>query len=316
MTDYTLPVRTSGKAVLAFVLGLPPLSFITLGVPAVLVGFYALREINASDGRLRGRRLAVAAMVLGVLGVVVLVLWALAPVARYFRAINSRATCQNNLRVIGLAMNQYNEEHKFYPTGTIPNEDLRPDQRLSWLVALLPYLADEPGSRGQKPAEVYALIDRTAAWDAPANRDAVNTPFRRFICPSDPGASLDHRPALTTYVGLAGIGANAAELPLDSPRAGVFGYDRRITRADVTAGTGTTLMATETTRNNGPWAAGGGPTVRGLILDDKPYFGEGRQFGGCHPSGLNVLYLDGRVDFMSDSVQPRVFEALVTLKED
>ena len=79
---------------------------------------------------------------------------------------------------------------------------------------------------------------------------------------------------------------------------------------------GNEVLSAQVQDENGPWAAGGWPTVRGLILDDKPYLGEGRQFGGCHPGGLNVLYLDGRVNFMSDSVQPRVFEALVTLKED
>ena len=315
-TEFHFPVRTSGTAVLALVLGLPPVSFITLGLPAIFLGFYALRGINQSDGRLRGRRLAIAAMILGALNLLIVLLWALVPAVRYLRAVNDKTTCQNHLRKIGLAMSQYYDEHKVYPAGTIPNADLRPEQRLSWLAALLHYLPPEAGRGGSRPAQVYDAIDRTAAWDAPVNQDAVNTPFRTFLCPSAPDLDLNHRPALTTYVGTAGIGPNAAELPVENPRAGVFGYDRRITRDNVPAGLATTVMATETTLDNGPWAAGGRATVRGLDPEQKPYFGDGRQFGGCHPGGLNVLFLDGHVDFLRDSIQPKVFEALLTLAAD
>ena len=69
-------------------------------------------------------------------------------------------------------------------------------------------------------------------------------------------------------------------------------------------------MATETGRDNGPWTAGGPPTVRGVDPADAPYIGPGRAFGGLHPGGLNVLFADGSAEFMQDDVSPQFFETL------
>jgi prepilin-type processing-associated H-X9-DG protein len=72
-------------------------------------------------------------------------------------------------------------------------------------------------------------------------------------------------------------------------------------------------MAAETALDNGPWAAGGGPTVRGLDPAQRPYLGRGRPLGGIHATGLNVLYADGAVGFFLDTMEPETFEALVPI---
>jgi hypothetical protein len=59
----------SRQAMASFTLGL--LSFIltiVTGVPAVICGFLSLREIAWSGGLVRGKRLALAGIVLGLLG--------------------------------------------------------------------------------------------------------------------------------------------------------------------------------------------------------------------------------------------------------
>ena len=38
-----------------------------------------------------------------------------------------------------------------------------------------------------------------------------------------------------------------------------------------------------------------------------------RQFGGNHPGGANVLFADGSARFISESIDPKVFEALSTM---
>lgn len=68
-----------------------------------------------------------------------------------------------------------------------------------------------------------------------------------------------------------------------------------------------------TTSANGPWAAGGPSTVRGLDPNDQPYIGWTRQFGGVHRSGANVLVADGSVRFFSASISPEVFQAACTI---
>lgn len=66
---------TYSRAKSALLLGLVSVfccGFLT-GIPAIWVGLRAIRDIDASDGRLRGRGTAKAGIVLGVIGSVLLV---------------------------------------------------------------------------------------------------------------------------------------------------------------------------------------------------------------------------------------------------
>ena len=55
---------------------------------------------------------------------------------------------------------------------------------------------------------------------------------------------------------------------------------------------------------------GNGPRARSA---KKPYIGAGRQFGGLHDGVAIVAMADGSVRFVSESVDPKVFEALSTM---
>ena len=111
--------RASGKAVLSVILGL-----LCLGVPALLLGYWGLREVNESDGRIKGRRLAVAGMILGGLGTLLCLAGVPAVWIVGLREKANRAACRNNLRVIGLAVNLYHGPRGPFPAGTIPDRQL------------------------------------------------------------------------------------------------------------------------------------------------------------------------------------------------
>jgi hypothetical protein len=171
-------------------------------------------------------------------------------------------------------------------------------------VSILPYLAQE---------KLYSEFDRTKAWDAPENARLIQGstwPLER--CPAcPPWAAL---PAgFSTYVGMAGVGTDAASLPVGNPRAGVFGYERRVRYADITDGTSNTIMIAETLAENGPWSAGGPATVRGIDTRQRPYLGPGRQFGGLHRGITQVVTMDGSVKPFSNEMSPEVFEAFATM---
>jgi prepilin-type processing-associated H-X9-DG protein len=53
--------------------------------------------------------------------------------------------------------------------------------------------------------------------------------------------------------------------------------------------------------------------VRGLDPAETPYIGAGRQFGGLHDGRAAVAFADGSVRFISESINPKVFEALSTM---
>jgi prepilin-type processing-associated H-X9-DG protein len=223
-----------------------------------------------------------------------------------------RKTCEGNLKQIALGLINYSGSYESFPAGTIANDRLPPERRLSWLAAVYGYI------------EQWGwLLDLSEPWDSSTNcptrgRGVEGEPqvvgrLPLLTCPAAAGAADDHMPGWTWYVGVAGVGRDAPELPDRHPRAGVFGYNRRTTRADISDGLSTTMMLAETASANGPWTAGGPATVRGLNSSQQPYVGRGRQFGGTHGSGANVAFADGSVRFLSESIDPKVFEGLATI---
>lgn len=305
--------RTSRPALASLVLGLLVFPFLVLaGVPALLCGLRGLREVNAGDGRVRGRGLAFAGMILGAVGCAVTVVGIGAIVLHNFAEKSRRVQCAFNLGQVGIAVNRYHNTHKDqFPRAAVPNADLPPAKRLSWLAAVLPLL-DENTPQNKTWRALADKIDLHRAWDDAANATPLRINVPVFFCPSQTAYNPRTDPGRTSYVGLAGVDPDAALLPKTSPRAGFFGYDRTIARTDVTAGISFTLMATETARDTGPWLAAGVPTLRGLDPDETQYAGRDRPFGGLHPDGLNALYVDAHVETLHN-IRAEHFRALATI---
>jgi prepilin-type processing-associated H-X9-DG protein len=242
------------------------------------------------------------------------------------REAAQRTQCLNNLRLIGLTIENYHGAYTFFPTGTIANKDLPPDQRLSWAVDILPFL--EGG--------VLYPFDQTKSWDAaencpPRERRAINKEqnlfsdeligdLRFFLCPANPARNGPDMPCPLHYPGIAGQGESAAELPLSDPRVGFFGYDRTINEHDIKDGLATTLMVVESA-DGGPFTAGGMATIRGLV-PDRPYIGVDGQFTSQHrdhgdlrtrPIVTNVGFADGHAGSLTSHISPTIFEGLATI---
>jgi prepilin-type processing-associated H-X9-DG protein len=227
--------------------------------------------------------------------------------------------CRDNLASLGLALTNYHAAFGMFPCATVVNSELAPHKRLSWLTVMMDWL--EQGLRLQ--------IDTTKAWDAAENRTPLllhtsttgePAPFTTradhvplLSCPArSPGASPTGQ-GMSDYVGIAGLGKDAATLPLTHSRAGVFGYDRATRLRDIADGASETLMIAETAEPRGAWTAGGRSTVRGLDRDRPPYLGRNGQFGGNHPGGAMVVFADGSVRMIRETIDPAVFESLSTI---
>jgi prepilin-type processing-associated H-X9-DG protein len=181
--------------------------------------------------------------------------------------------------------------------------DLPFARRLSWYVQLLPAMRE---------SELYARFDATKAWDDAANLGPAGTWLEVLHCTAAVEPKPPPQAPITTYVGIAGVGSRAPLLTRQDPKAGVFGYETSARLQDITDGASTTMMVIETAKDNGPWAAGGPATVRGLD-PSEPYIGSGRQFGGLHSGGAMTAFADGSVRFISDKISPATFEALATI---
>jgi hypothetical protein len=133
-----------------------------------------------------------------------------------------RQSCTNNFRSIGFAVLCYHDTYDRYPSAAITNNDLPPEQRLSWLVDLMPFI--------EATGIFFARLDRDKGWDAEENRFAALFQGRSFHCPGYRGGAPDGPVWASHYVGIAGIGEGAAGLPADDPRAGFFGYERTLSK--------------------------------------------------------------------------------------
>ncbi len=245
------------------------------------------------------------------------------------RQAASRAQCANNLKQLGLGLQNYYDTYERFPSATIPNENLPCCERLSYLVELITYMD-----------QLRLLMDKEKGWHDEENlvpkisiSDENHRPIgtkplgeiKTFRCPADATISPADQASLTNYMGISGVGSNAAELRLGYPGVGFFGCERQIKLEDIKDGTANTLAIMETDWKNGPWTAGGFSTVRSLNFEDAPYVGAGRAFGSGHRRGAHwwsptssvvftqAVFADGSVHTLTAEISPEVLEALATI---
>jgi prepilin-type processing-associated H-X9-DG protein len=227
------------------------------------------------------------------------------PMARWTAAardLGRRAGCENNMHNAALGLMSYLNVHASFPRGTIANPNLLPGDRVSFYAEVSPYME----------YQLYNQIDQTQPWMGSSNAPIAGVRIYPLLCPSSDRVP-EPAPQPTTTLGIAGLGVDAPSLLNSDPRAGLFGYDRQTTLAEIKDGTANTMMLAESARGIGCWLQGGPATVRGLDPANQPYIGPDRQFGGLHDRGAVVAMADGSVRFVSNSVDPKVFEALSTI---
>ncbi|MFV0444533.1 MAG: DUF1559 domain-containing protein [Planctomycetaceae bacterium] len=231
----------------------------------------------------------------------------LLPAVQQARMAARRVQSQNNLKQQALALLNYEATYGHLPSGTILNANLTPEQRLSWVVELLPYI------------EFSALsdrIDRSAGWADGNNVQAAATALPTFMNPGlQEGETTfddDGRPlGMMQYVGIGGLGEDGPLLKVNDPKAGLFGYDRQTRFRDVKDGLSNTVMISEAYGLFGGWMQGGRATIRPLT--EQPYINGPDEIGGPFPGGANMSFADGSVRQISQEIDPTVMEAITTI---
>lgn len=221
-----------------------------------------------------------------------------------------------------------------YPPGAFkrPVTTLRyarqPNQRVSWMAGLLPYLEQD---------RLYGRINFEASWDDPSNWHVGQTLVPHFIDPSYPPRSffsahpeMPFEAAVTHYVGIAGVGLDAADYSRTDPqyltKRGVFGYEKSASLEEIRAGNGAsnTILLIQVPHDGiagpAPWLAGGGATLRGVpetksiapfVLTTDRY---GRPIQHNGKRGTYVTTVDGSVRWINENISDEVFKAMCTVK--
>jgi prepilin-type processing-associated H-X9-DG protein len=249
--------------------------------------------------------------------VVVLIIAILAalllPSTRRLREASARMKCQNNLKQLMIAMHSFADANgpAAYPLPGRPDSPAErpfppgclgpgtvPEERLSWMVALLPFL---------EQGDLYKQFEVEKGYGG--NLVPAQTCVGTFLCPEGNQAG----DPVTFYVALAGIGGDAAGRPAGAAGIGFMGYDRPTSPAAIKDGTSNTVALIETRSGLGSWARGGPPpTLRGFDPGDLPLFGDGRPFGG-HGAGMNAAMADGSVRFLRPSIDPKQLAGAITI---
>jgi len=219
------------------------------------------------------------------------------PAARHVREPAARAACQNNLKQLMVGLHDYETtDHRppyspGFPTGCLGPGNT-PEERLSWMVTLLPYVEQDTVAKQFVFEKGYG-----------GNSSPGQQPVKTFLCPS---GGADPPYTMTHYVAIAGLGNDAAARPADASGNGFMGYDRITKMSMIGDGTANTIAVSETRLRIGPWARGGDSTLRGFDPSmPEPFDG--------HKSVFQVAMADGSVRSIRTAVDPHVLAAAITI---
>jgi hypothetical protein len=232
---------------------------------------------------------------------------------------------RSHVHDLAAAVKGYADKNGQFPRGTADRPagaeraglPWRPDQRVSWLAEVVPLLGQ------QEFADAVRRVERDKSWSEDENLLVAQTLIPHFLAhdypPTTwwgiyPGAPVPV--AMTDFVGVGGIGDDAAEYSASDPsvakKLGVFGYDRVTTLADIKDGPDKTIAVIQVPADyRTPWLAGGGSTIRGVPEEKsvQPFV--------CttynSQRGTFAIMADGKVRFIPETIADKDFQALCTI---
>lgn len=289
------------------------------------------------------RRALTVLELLVTMSVIGVLLAVLLPAVQSARETARRAQCQNNLRQLGIALHLHHDTFQNLPAGwcEISGKPIA----TGWVPDLLPFLEQaelrtQVQSKWLKPVSVnVATQSAFTAVLGQAESGVLATPSV-LVCPSDVAErtfqlyqeddinSGDLDPLSekvlmelpqANYLGLAGY--SDPDEPAEYDGAGVFVHRRRYSFRDLTRGLSQVAVVSERTARKLP------STWLGfhVLGEDAP----GRVLGFCnlgpniatsdeceldsrHPGCILVLFADGHVQSVSDSVDQAIYRSMAT----
>jgi prepilin-type N-terminal cleavage/methylation domain-containing protein/prepilin-type processing-associated H-X9-DG protein len=288
-------------------------------------------------------------VVIAIIGILVALLL---PAVQAAREAARRTQCTNNMKQLGLAMQNYLSARKTFPPGSIRDKaagksNFR-DPRVSPHVRLLPYMENQP---------LYDRFDWTYSWETDQNAILRRTNVAGLACPSRENNDVDYyysanKPIAgaggefaTHYMGVMGAKGlipgttTSYEIDTSTPNHGDFATngilirDRAIAASKVTDGLSHTFLMGEMSWNIGEieaWTGGLSPawqnsmTIKNVTNPLNSYKYDiplnqlsinDTSFGSLHAGrGANFLMGDGSVHFISEDIALDTLKSLASRK--
>lgn len=281
------PQPSSGKATASLVLSLLSIVFCCLtSIPAIILGVMAKSDIKASMGRITGGGQATAGIIIGSIITALSVISIpinialLLPAIQAARGAARQASCQNNMKQIGLALAGYEMQYGTFPPAYFADADGKPMH--SWRVMLLPFLGR---------VDLYDRYDFNEPWDGPNNSQLVNQMPDVFKCPGDDTLT----PGETNYMAVIGPGLG-------------FSSDKSLRMSDIADGMSNTVFVVDS------------PVPHNWLdpndIDEATFTASLAEGGGpattLHRDGAIVLFADGSASLLPKGTPPEVVHSLLT----
>jgi prepilin-type N-terminal cleavage/methylation domain-containing protein/prepilin-type processing-associated H-X9-DG protein len=264
-----------------------------------------------------------------VIAIIAVLIGLLLPAVQRVREAASRTQCVNNLKQIGLALQNYHDTAKCFPSGYVSNYDSAGNDTgpgWGWAAFILPQMEQQ---------NHYNAVQFTQGIEAPANSSVRVLSLKLYLCPSDnapptwtaqkynasgnPTASICDV-ASANYIGVFGV----SEPGVDGE--GVFFRNSAIRIADIRDGTAQTLLVGERATSLAPATWAGAVTGAEIFPYNSSnmvlgHTGESNGpaspldvngFSSRHSGGVNFLFADGHVQFLAGTVSQPVYQALST----
>lgn len=271
-----------------------------------------------------------------VIAIIAILVALLLPAVQQAREAARRTQCRNNLKQLGLALHNYHDVHNTLPPGWIGIDNGQPyvdgGNAFGWGTTILPMLDQ---------SSLYDRFNTQVGILDPANVPLLTTPQPAFLCPSDvfQDSWQLYRDGTTTVLAelasanyVANWGSGSI-LDIDGceglPRGqtcrdtGPFSHNSRIRFRDFKDGLSNTYLLGERRSDEelgwyATWSGAppGGEEVWGRILGDADHTpnhptAHMEDFSSWH-NGAHMLFGDGKVRFLSETVDTTVWRALAT----
>jgi prepilin-type N-terminal cleavage/methylation domain-containing protein/prepilin-type processing-associated H-X9-DG protein len=302
-----------------------------------------------SGGKRNAFTLVELLVVIAIIGILVALLL---PAVQAAREASRRAQCVNNLKQIGLGINNYASAKKYFPPGSDLPRVVYPvggvGRGTSMFVLLLPYLEE---TTIYDQFESYAKGSGWMAFIDLAPIELQQTPIRLYHCPSRSGGEgvPEHKdyfgivggvkrlgPALTGWVYTDGL-FQLGNLPVKFSKI-TDGTSHTIGVGECVHPGPANLAANNRWREGFyPWWIADGAAVcsypscqpsdsfnywRFLRQTENPInsnitpypweWGHAVPMGSEHKGGANFLYGDGHVQFIEDAINKTIYDGLAT----
>ncbi len=265
--------------------------------------------------------------VLVVIAVIGLLIALLMPAVLATQERARQTQCLSRLKQMGLGMGMYEEQHGVFPAGCLgcltapskPGQTRRAQLFISWNVSILSMIEQQ---------SLYDEFNFELPSNHLANRTVTATSVEIFLCPSTtPDIRINQRGfwrgmAFTDYAGIYGVEGPGRDNPdrtsqqtLRDDSLGIMLFETSVSRRDIIDGSAHTVCIAEMNDRRtieSEWANGQNIFAQESSNPINGRSGIGNDIGSAHRGGAHATFADGHAEFLSESMDQGVLNALLT----